>query len=90
MLLWHRIIKFAAMRNRWLFLIIFTLLLLAAVQPVAGQCAMCKAVAETGQQNEPGLADGLNGGILYLMAFPYLLLAAVGYAIYRHRKLNES
>ncbi len=47
------------------------------------QCAMCKAVAESG---DGGVADGLNEGIVYLMAFPYLLLGAVGYAIYRHKK----
>jgi len=40
-----------------------------------GQCAMCKAVVESA---DAGTLDrtgtGLNSGILYLMAIPYLLL----------------
>ncbi|MFT5250163.1 MAG: hypothetical protein ACI93P_001898, partial [bacterium] len=31
-------------------------------------------------------AKGVNNGIMYLMVFPYLLIGAVGYAIYRSRK----
>lgn len=67
------------------FLIIF---LLFALLPLAAdaQCAMCKAVAETSQQGGSSVADGLNSGIVYLMFFPYLLLGAVGFAIYRHKK----
>lgn len=55
----------------------------------SAQCAMCKAVAETSTGAGSSAAAGLNSGILYLMAFPYLLLAAVGYAIYRHKKLKS-
>ena len=70
------------MKNISLFLILLLLL------PLSGeaQCAMCKAVAETSQQGGSGVADGLNLGIVYLMAFPYLLMGAVGFAIYRYRR----
>ncbi|MGV6844710.1 MAG: hypothetical protein ACWA42_01120 [Lutibacter sp.] len=34
------------------------------------QCAMCRAVVESGGGKQ---AEGLNSGIIYLMAFPYLL-----------------
>ena len=34
------------------------------------QCAMCKAVVETGDVT---MAEGINNGITYLMVFPYLL-----------------
>jgi hypothetical protein len=50
------------------------------------QCAMCGAIAETDAQGGGSVAAGLNEGILYLMAFPYLLMAGVAYAIYRHKK----
>lgn len=53
------------------------------------QCAMCKAVAETGSQTGSTVATGLNVGILYLMVFPYLIMAGVGYAIYRHKKASK-
>lgn len=55
--------------------------LLLASQFSNAQCAMCRAVLET---EETGInAEGINDGIVYLMAFPYLLLAIVGWAIFR-------
>jgi len=48
------------------------------------QCAMCKAAAESGQQGGDSIVDGLNDGILYLMAFPYILIGGVGYMWWRH------
>jgi len=50
------------------------------------QCAMCKAVAESDLEGGGTTAKGLNDGILYLMAFPYLLIGTVGYFFYRHKK----
>lgn len=40
-----------------------------------GQCAMCKASAESSLQTGGGIAKGINSGIVYLMGVPYLLLA---------------
>lgn len=38
-------------------------------------CSACKAAAETGTDgNGNNVAGGLNNGILYLMAVPYVLL----------------
>jgi hypothetical protein len=45
------------------------------------QCAMCRAVLET---EEGGIkAEAVNDGIVYLMVIPYILVAILGYAIYR-------
>lgn len=42
------------------------------------QCAMCKAAAETSMKEDAGsIARGLNSGILYLMAVPYLMIAFI-------------
>ena len=60
------------------------LLLLFICIPAEAQCAMCRAVLETEEGGEA--AKGINNGIMYLMIFPYLLIAGVGYAIYRSRK----
>jgi len=49
---------------------------------VYAQCAMCKAVVESGDQ---GMAAGVNDGIVYLMLFPYLLVAVLAYALYRFK-----
>ena len=66
------------MRSRALVCLI---LLVGQMQSFA-QCAMCKAVVESGDQ---GLAAGVNDGIVYLMLFPYLLVAILAYALYRFK-----
>lgn len=48
------------------------------------QCAMCRAALESSDGNIKG--EAVNDGIVYLMAFPYLLVGLVGYAVYRLRK----
>lgn len=48
------------------------------------QCAMCRASLETEGDSKKG--EALNDGIVYLMAFPYILVGGVGYVIYRTRK----
>tara|TARA_R110002049_G_scaffold293731_2_gene478981 strand:- start:28887 stop:29147 length:261 start_codon:yes stop_codon:yes gene_type:complete len=45
------------------------------------QCAMCRAVLES--EEGQTAAKGINDGIVYLMAIPYVLLAGLGYIIYR-------
>lgn len=52
---------------------------------------MCKAVAETDANGGGTAALGLNTGILYLMAFPYILIGTVGFFWFRHqKKLKQS
>ncbi len=63
---------------------IVLLLLVASVAwpeaTFAQGCAMCKAVVESGESGggifggEQAIGRGLNSGILYLMAVPYVLL----------------
>jgi hypothetical protein len=48
------------------------------------QCAMCRA-ALSGEGNKVK-AQAVNDGIVYLMVIPYLLVAAIGYAVYRMKK----
>ncbi|SFS65117.1 hypothetical protein [Lutibacter maritimus] len=50
------------------------------------QCAMCKAVVESGEVSQ---AEGLNSGILYLMVFPYLLVGALLYFIIKNRRKKK-
>ena len=47
----------------------------------SAQCSMCRAVLESGDAQET--AKGINNGIIYLMAIPYLLVAFVGYQIFK-------
>lgn len=63
-------------------LIIAALMLLPLV--AGAQCSMCRAVLESGA--DQSAAEGINNGIMYLMAFPYILIGGIGYFIYRSRK----
>ena len=64
---------------------ILIIILLASID-LDAQCAMCRAVLESDESGQA--AKGINNGIMYLMIFPYLFIAGVGYAIYRSRKRN--
>lgn len=52
---------------------------------LSAQCVMCKAVAEDSAA-DGSLGRGLNSGILYLMAVPYLLMAFFAWFVFRKRK----
>lgn len=58
---------------------IFSIILLLIVLPEISdaQCAMCKASVESSQGQKNSVAGGLNHGILYLMAVPYVLMAFI-------------
>jgi hypothetical protein len=59
------------------------LILLVSID-IEAQCSMCRAVLET--DADGATAEGINNGILYLMAFPYLLVALIGYFVYKSRQ----
>lgn len=64
------------------------LLVFIATQANA-QCAMCTATVETNNANGGSATNGLNNGIMYLLAAPYLAVAIVGYIWYKkYRKKN--
>ena len=70
------------MRNK----IIFILLISYFVLPnsAEAQCAMCRAALESEVDNSQ--AEGVNNGIVYLMAVPYILVGGLFYFIYRKVK----
>jgi hypothetical protein len=70
------------MNTKILLIILVAFLLIAT--PAEAQCAMCRAVLESEEGGQA--AKGINNGIVYLMIFPYLLVAGIGFAIYRSRK----
>ena len=64
-------------------IIVFLILLLIPIDMNA-QCAMCRAVLESSGENT--LAEGINDGIVYLMAIPYILVGFLFYFVYRKLK----
>lgn len=53
-------------------------------QRTAAQCAMCRAVLES--EDNIAVAEGINNGIVYLMAIPYVLVAVLFYFVYKKMK----
>lgn len=67
---------------------LFIFILLIPFNEIDAQCAMCRAALESSTDNSR--AEGINEGIVYLMAFPYLLMGGLGYIIYRKFKKRSS
>lgn len=69
------------MKKYWLLMGMFLL----SAADLSAQCAMCRSTLQNNvSQGEPGIAAGINTGILYLLVFPYLLALLIGYLWYRH------
>jgi hypothetical protein len=68
------------------YLLIFTVFFFSFLLPevLEAQCAMCRAVLESGESQET--AKGINNGIIYLMAIPYLVVGVIGYFVYKLMK----
>jgi hypothetical protein len=72
------------MRKALLFVILF---LVSTSAQVSAQCAMCRTTLENNYSNgDPGIAAGINTGILYLLAMPYLVVMILGYLWYKTSK----
>lgn len=68
------------MMSRYL-LILLVVFALFIPEIGSAQCAMCRAVLESEESGRA--AEGINNGIVYLMAIPYVLVAGLFYFIYR-------
>lgn len=70
-------------------IVIIFLLLLNGTDLLA-QCAMCRTTLENNFSNgNPGLAAGINTGILYLLTMPYLAITVIGYLWYKSSKHGQ-
>ncbi|MDG1022682.1 MAG: hypothetical protein P8I42_01445 [Flavobacteriaceae bacterium] len=62
----------------FLFILVF---IIFSTDAVYGQCSMCRAVLQS--EEGQATAKGINNGILYLMAIPYLLVGIVGWKVFQ-------
>ena len=53
------------------------------------QCPMCRMSAETNLANGGSEGKGLNQGILYLLATPYIIVGIGGFIWYRNRRKED-
>ncbi|MDQ3289724.1 MAG: hypothetical protein M3Q05_00385 [Bacteroidota bacterium] len=54
----------------------------------SAQCALCRSSVESNRADNKlsKFGNGLNKGILFLMAVPYVLVGTVGFIWYRHSR----
>ncbi|MDB5011940.1 MAG: hypothetical protein JWQ25_142 [Daejeonella sp.] len=71
-------------------LIIIMLLTASGVyHTVSAQCAMCTMNAESSVKDGNTEGKGLNSGILYLLAAPYLAIGVVGYIWFKKYRKKD-
>ena len=81
------------MLKRVAFILFLFVASFAFAPQVKAQCSMCTISAEQGTKNGNTQGKGLNSGIIYLLIFPYLLIAGVGtlwYLNYRKKKTSSA
>lgn len=65
---------------------VLIVMLVSAVNAFS-QCAMCRSTLENNYSNgDPGIAAGINTGILYLLSMPYLAIIVITYLWFKSSK----
>lgn len=77
------------MKKKRLLAVICLLLLACLSADLSAQCAMCRATASSSLGSGNMMAGGLNTGILYLIAFPYVAMTIVALLWYRNNKKSK-
>jgi F0F1-type ATP synthase membrane subunit c/vacuolar-type H+-ATPase subunit K len=73
--------------KKWsLVLVIMVALLLASAGAAFSQCSIC---TKTAQQMGEQPAKGLNAGIIYLAAMPFLIFSYIGYRWWKSQQAEE-
>ena len=66
------------------------LIVLVSQTKLSAQCAMCKAVVEANLKEGGSAGAGLNEGILYLMAMPYIAVLLFGIFYYLQQRKKQT
>ena len=74
------------MRNKWMIFVLVVLVVVFLNIDLLAQCPMCKLSAESNLRDGGTQGKGLNNGILYMFAMPYLIVGTLGYLWYKNRK----
>ena len=59
------------------------------INSAEAQCPMCRMSAESNLKNGGSEGKGLNNGILYLLATPYLAVGLIGFIWWKNRRKEE-
>ncbi|WDF67860.1 hypothetical protein PQ465_16350 [Sphingobacterium oryzagri] len=79
------------MKIKWLpiFFMLVLVIGISCYNEVSAQCAMCSLNAENSTTNGNTQGKGLNDGILFLLAIPYLIAVGVGVLWYKKYRKNQ-
>ncbi|WP_304065559.1 hypothetical protein [Pedobacter glucosidilyticus] len=70
-------------------IIIVLFVLISLSSETFAQCAMCQATVESNLDNGGTAGKGLNSGIMYLLAAPYLAMLGIGYLWYKKYRKKD-
>jgi hypothetical protein len=68
--------------------LIIAILLVICSPYLDAQCPMCKMAVESNLKGGGNAGRGLNAGILYMLATPYLLVGGLAFVWWRNRRKN--
>lgn len=76
--------------RRWIFATSLAFALGTLLPEANAQCPMCKTSLEANRKdNANAVGNGINNGILYLLAMPFVMVGGVaGLYIYRNRRTS--
>jgi hypothetical protein len=69
--------------------LILAVLFLFATAPMDAQCPMCRMAVESNLKAGGSAGKGLNAGILYMLATPYVLVGGLAFVWWRNRRKNQ-
>jgi hypothetical protein len=77
--------------KRLLFLGVGVLVLILSPITSMAQCAMCRATLENNVSNGSiGIAAGINFGILYLFAAPYVVISLIAFFWFKSSRAKKN
>ena len=81
------------MNCKWtpfLLILVFVVVSMFVFTEASAQCAMCSLNAENSANHGNTQGKGLNDGILFLLAIPYLIAIGIGILWYKKYRKNNS
>lgn len=75
------------MKNKIVFILV---IFVTHTTKLNAQCAMCKAAVEANLKDGGSAGAGLNDGILYLMAMPYVAMFFFGVFYYLQKRNKQT
>jgi len=76
--------------NKRIFVLVLIFIGVFFLQDAVAQCPMCKIAAESNMENGGESGSGLNTGILYMFAAPYLIVGFISYMWWKNKKNYDS